>query len=414
MLYKSAELINYLLISLYMSYIGIEISNPQKRISKKRIISTLILLISLILINKYFTNIFNVYLTYLTYIIYYKINYKNKTNLSLYTISISTILIIISKSIITLFFKNYYLKILLTILLTFILTILLKKPIKLFSYNNIITKNMNLINYLFLTSILIYFINEMIITKKTIQNIIIFIILATLTILVIIQEQKIERLKLNNQELIKYSKSNEKTVTDYRKLHHENKNKLIIIKNMINPTNQELKKYVNYLINEQNKIKNKWLNELRYIPLPEIKNFLNYKINILEKLNANIELFISEQLSNLNPKDFDVIDINKINTIIGVLIDNIIEAIQLSKEKIVSINIYIHNKTINIILANNFENKIDLNKIDNLGYSTKGKRRGIGLSLVKDIIKSTKNLELETKIEETFFIQHLKIKNIIK
>ena len=92
------------------------------------------------------------------------------------------------------------------------------------------------------------------------------------------------------------------------------------------------------------KIKNKWLNELRYIPLPEIKNFLNYKINILEKINANIELFISEQLSTINPKNFDVTDINKINTIIGVLIDNIIEAIQLSKEKIVSINIYIHNQ----------------------------------------------------------------------
>ena len=57
---------------------------------------------------------------------------------------------------------------------------------------------------------------------------------------------------------------------------------------------------------------------------------------------------------------------------------------------------------------------IEINKINKIGYSTKGQKRGIGLSVVNDIIHSSKNLELETTIEDNFFVQHLKIKNINK
>ena len=96
------------------------------------------------------------------------------------------------------------------------------------------------------------------------------------------------------------------------------------------------------------------------------------------------------------------------------MLDNIIESIEQTKEKLVSINIYMDKNLIHIIFANNIENYLDLNQINKVGYSTKGEKRGIGLSLVHDIVKSSKNLELETKIEENFFIQHLKIKNINK
>ena len=79
---------------------------------------------------------------------------------------------------------------------------------------------------------------------------------------------------------------------------------------------------------------------------------------------------------------------------------------------------YIENGSIqnlqDILFANNIENYLDLSKINKVGYSTKGEKRGIGLSLVNDIVSASKNLELETKIEEQFFIQHLKIKNINK
>ena len=97
-----------------------------------------------------------------------------------------------------------------------------------------------------------------------------------------------------------------------------------------------------------------------------------------------------------------------------IMLDNMIESIEQTKDKLVSINIYIEKNIIHILLANNIEKSLKLNKINKVGYSTKGEKRGIGLSLVNDIVKSSKNLELETKIEENFFVQHIKIKNINK
>jgi len=414
MLEKSMEITNNLLLSLYVYYIGIIVHNPQKKITIKQIISILILTILLILINNFFTNTFITYFSYITFLIYYKINYKNKTNLSLYCFLIIFLSFFISKNLLLLIFniKNFNN---ITITFTsFLLTFIIRKYIKIFKHNKLINKNIILMNYLLLNIYPIYIIIKVSLQKQLIEDIIIFIILSIFIIILILQEQKIDKLKRKNKELSKNSKNNEKLVINYRKAHHEYRNKLIIIKGMIRPNNKDLTKYINHLIKEPVVIKNKWLNELSNIPFIEIKNFLNYKINILESKNAKIEIFIGEEIATINPKKVDIIDINNINTIIGVILDNIIDSIKKIKEKLVSINIYIEKDTINIVLANTFSNNVDLNKINNLGYSTKGRKRGIGLALVNDIIKSNKNLELETKIEGNFFIQHLKIKNIDK
>ena len=57
------------------------------------------------------------------------------------------------------------------------------------------------------------------------------------------------------------------------------------------------------------------------------------------------------------------------------MLDNIIESIEKTKEKLVSINIYMEKNIIHILLANNIENYLDLSKINKLGYSTKGEKR---------------------------------------
>lgn len=414
MIEQTIDLTNNLLLLLYVYYIGIIVHNSRKKITLKQIISLLIAMILLILINKFFTTTFIVYFSSLVFLIYYKINYKNKTNLSLYCLMIIFLSLFISQNLLFFIIDTSYLKSHAIILTAFILTFILKKYIKIFIHNKIINKNITLINYLLLNLYPIYMIIKNSPQKQFLEYIIIFIILSLFLLIIILQEQKIEQLKHQNKELLKNSKNNEKLVINYRKVHHEYKNKLIIIKGMINPQNKKLTKYVEHLIKDPVVKKNKWLNELSDIPFIEIKNFLNYKINILERKRAKIEIFIGEEISTINTNKVDIIDINNINTIIGVILDNIIDSIQKINEKLVSINIYIENNTVNILLANTFSNDIDLTKINNFGYSTKGEKRGIGLTLVNDIIKSNKNLELETKIEGKFFIQHLKIKNIDK
>lgn len=411
MLYNIIKLTTYILLLLYINYIGTIVYNPKNKLTKKQIISMLVLSILLLLINTYFEKIYIIFLFYILCIIYYKINYKNNIHLSLYSTLITLITIFISQSIVTSIINASIINNFLIIILSFLITRILQKQIKILVHS---TQNIVLINYLLLNFYLIYIIIKSIIQKQLLQHAIIFIILTTFLTILIIKEQKLEKLKRENKELQKNVKTADQTITGYRKASHEYKNKLIIIESMINPKDKELKKYIDYLINESIIIKNKWLNDLKFIPFPIIKNFVNYKINVLEHNNAKIELFIGEELEKINSEKVSIIDINNINTIIGIMLDNMIESIENTKEKLVSINAYMDKDVIHILFANNFENNIDLIKINKLGYSTKGHQRGVGLSLVTDIIKSGKNLELETKIEENFFIQHLKIKNIGK
>lgn len=415
MLNKLYYLMIHILLSLLMHYTGVLVYKPKRKITKLKIISFLILIILLLLINFSFSKSYLVPFYCILSIIYYKINYKNNSYLSLYCTLIIIISISVSKFILILLSRanvltfNY----LYLFLVSFFLIIIFRKQIRNIKYNNSLNKKLVLIIYILIYLYPIYILIK-VLNKDSIQNIISYLLLSTTLFLLIIEEQKLEKYKILNKELLKLSQTNENLVTTYRKNQHENKNKLIIIKGLINKNNEELINYVNYLINDNIKIKDKWLNELKYIPMPSTKNFLNYKINILANAKAEIEIFVSEELEKINIKKLNISIVNNLNTIIGVMLDNMIEAITKSSLKQVSINIYISNSSLHFLLANTFMKKPDLNKINTIGYSTKGKNRGIGLSLVNDIIKTNKNLELETKIEEKFFVQHLKVKNIEK
>ena len=408
--YKSIELISYTLLFLYIIFIGIIIYNPKTKLSKKQIISILVLLNLLILIKNYFIKELIFFFFFILCTIYYKITYKNKINLALYSTLVLNIILIISKLILNLFFyqKNFNL---IQLILSFVITLILRKKIILLTHNYRLIKNTSLISFFAINIYSLSIINNP--KLVNIQNILIIIILSTIILLLIIIEEKFEYLKRTNQELVQYNKSIENDIASYQKAQHEYKNKLIIIKSMIND-NKKLIEYVDYLIDEPIILKNKWLNYLKFIPFPEIKNFINYKMNILENKNAQIELFVGEELNDINPNNVSITDINNIDTIIGVMLDNMIESIEITENKLISINIYIDKNILHVLLANSIEKPIDLNQINTLGYSTKGKKRGVGLSIVTDIIKANKKMELETKIEENFFIQHLKIKNIKK
>ena len=71
---------------------------------------------------------------------------------------------------------------------------------------------------------------------------------------------------------------------------------------------------------------------------------------------------------------------------------------------------YIENNTINCDFVNSFSTKIDLDRLNEIGYTTKGPKHGVGLSLVARIIKSNNRFECKPEVMDNFFIQHLIIK----
>lgn len=98
--------------------------------------------------------------------------------------------------------------------------------------------------------------------------------------------------------------------------------------------------------------------------------------------------------------------------ILGILLDNAIEASSEYDEKI--INITFRNDTKNnrqlIIIENTYKNKdIDLDKIFQKGITEKRDHSGLGLWEIRQIIKKNNNANLYTSKTERFFSQQLEL-----
>jgi len=71
---------------------------------------------------------------------------------------------------------------------------------------------------------------------------------------------------------------------------------------------------------------------------------------------------------------------------------------------------YKENKNIVISISNNYSGNINIDKIIKKGYTTKGKGRGYGLTLVKEIIDKNRMLEENKEIVNNYYIQNLIVK----
>lgn len=90
-------------------------------------------------------------------------------------------------------------------------------------------------------------------------------------------------------------------------------------------------------------------------------------------------------------------------------LDNAIQAAKESKEKEINIEIYKEKTEMVIIIANTYNGKIEINKLDNYGYTTKGKNHGIGLHIVKNIINNETIFNSKTYILDKYFVQEIRI-----
>ena len=121
-------------------------------------------------------------------------------------------------------------------------------------------------------------------------------------------------------------------------------------------------------------------------------------------IQVNFDFFFD--FSNLHMPDYEF------SRILGILLDNAIDASKESIEK----KIYIsfresQKKKVQIISIENtfLDKKIDKTKIFEKGITSKENHYGIGLWEVKSIINNFDNVKLNTKIEDNLFKQELNI-----
>lgn len=222
-------------------------------------------------------------------------------------------------------------------------------------------------------------------------------------------ERQMEILHAYYKEIFEYSKLTEKLLMEYKLSQHENKNRLLIIKSMLDGDRIEIGKYIDKIIGEHDNITGNWLLELSVIPIPGVKNFVNYKLMRMKELGAKIELYVSPELETIDASKISMDSLNELYTILGVVLDNMIDAIKENDEKLISIQIYKRENTIYAECANSFNNSVNMEKLYNLGYTTKGAQRGVGLCLVEKIVKHSNVFGAEAEILDNFFVQHVTI-----
>ena len=298
-----------------------------------------------------------------------------------------------------------------------ILTVSIRKPLKkLINYNLSTNKKIIVMSSITLVMLAIFFYN-LIKTFEFNNNIITYLVIIVMLICILLYlfKQKIENEKISKKydELLDVMKSYESDIEEQRTLRHETKNEFATIKCKLQDkeNNKTIIEYIDSVIGEKEKAGSTKYSKFKYLPSNELKGFFYYKFIEAEKKGINVSINISKQIENSFLKDIETKDFKDLARIIGVYLDNAIEASSTSEDKKLGIEMYLIKEKIEIIITNTFNNEINLDKIGKESFSTKGKHRGHGLLLVNKILSENNKFEAKNEIRGNIYIQSLKIKD---
>lgn len=313
--------------------------------------------------------------------------------------------------------EQYFGNVITNIFVAIITIVIAKLPITktIFSKILLITDKVKKYQLVFLSILLIVIANVLTAYLYFKVNLFVLIIINT-SIILIYMIFIYFYLRTNNKYVKVYDKYNmtlnslkeyEDILSRYRVSNHENKNQLLTIRGMVK--NKKVTSYIDKIIENKIKDNEKLMFESLVIPEGGLRGLIYSKMLLMKENNIEFDLCIDSALktTDLN-KISDNLMLNICN-IVGVYLDNAIEAVKDLDEKYIIIEMYL-DKTFNIAITNNYDESINIDKMDNVGYSTKGGNHGYGLSLVKEIIDKNKNIENIRRISDDEFTQEIKIK----
>lgn len=197
----------------------------------------------------------------------------------------------------------------------------------------------------------------------------------------------------------------EKYVNAERLNIHEYKNQLSVIRSMTK--NKKITDYIDSIIKDT-KVDVEWASDLSNLPSGGFKGLIYYKFMQANSKNITVSIEISSKCRTYF-ENLSVENIKELSRLLGIYLDNAIEAAEHSNKKIVCLEIY-KTKCINIAVSNSINEQIDINRLNEKGYTSKGKGRGNGLYLAKKIIDKNSNIEIESKLINSYFVQKIKLK----
>lgn len=391
---------------------------------KVLILSFLISAFALTIINVFNKDIFKILLTFPFVVIGVKIIFSINYNKSILYVIFATLYMFIGELLIGIvlallpfdytFIFNNVLGTIIGNILVAILTLPLLTLRKINKLVNKIVNNINEKNNIIIELFIIIAIGAVtyrnLFNAKSEINMIINVAIA-LTFLVILFMYYKENIKLNELSdnyniMFNYLEKYEKELTEKRKIIHDYKNQLIVINGYIG-NDKKLKEYLKEIIDEQKSIsENSIIRNIDKLPRG-LKGLVYYKFSHIDKeIKVNLNVINSIKKFDKLPAKLNK-DVLKI---VGVLIDNAIEAVEYEEEKIINLDFSIVKDKFIMNMSNTCTKHINMENIMAAGFSTKNKNRGYGLTLVKDILNHEKKIKLNFDISEEEFISKMQVK----
>lgn len=180
-----------------------------------------------------------------------------------------------------------------------------------------------------------------------------------------------------------------------------------MIRNMTN--NKKIINKIDNMLNMNINIDDEYVEILKYIPKGGLKGLLYYKIALAKSENVNIVIEISSKVTS-RMKKITENKLRQIGIVIGIYLDNAIEAAATSKKKLITLEIYEINSNIVFVISNTYNKMLSIKDMNKKGYTTKGENHGKGLYYVSKILRKYKWLESSQIYLNDFFIQKLSVK----
>lgn len=283
------------------------------------------------------------------------------------------------------------------------------RPIKTF-FNNLSVKYENLSVLIFLVIGIgsFWYMNSHAINDsfEFLINLFVLFLFFLMAILYFKENMKSKEMSDKYNELLSTVDTFEKELITKRKIIHDFKNQLIVINGYAdNP--EKLKAYLSEIIKDQRNIPNSKL-LLNVEKLPSgLKGLIYYKFSNLDS-NINVSIDIKNSLKkyeSISPK------LNKdCLKILGVFIDNAIEAVKNEKEKYINLEFIKQKEQIIITVRNTCTSRVNIKDLTKNGFTTKGKNHGYGLSLVSDIVRKDDSLDIKFECDDDIFSATLVIR----
>ena len=194
---------------------------------------------------------------------------------------------------------------------------------------------------------------------------------------------------------------------EIRKFKHDYQNILLSLETYIK--DREIDKLESYFYNNIKKTaidvneNEEKMQNIKKVKNNALKSVLVSKIQKAQSRHIDIEFEARDEIEEIN------LDIVILIRVVGILLDNAIEAVEEIGGTIRICMAKLEDDTLFFVSNTCNPDVIDLSSIGNEGYSTKEKGSGLGLSNLKDFSEKYSNLFVKTEIDDNQFIQTITI-----